>query len=167
MSQNLLLYATFEVKFNVFHQKPRRHWSKNIRKAFSKNYLYRFKSFFLFFIRAYLSSYYTKVKHSMFYSTPSEDSKIPFISIFGEDYPAQGPEWGGELFWRTVVFSIHHKTGIQDGSSTCQDNPPRGRQFTLMVTQPGCQHSLRGSFSSPFCFLSFTFCSLCFLLISP
>lgn len=65
---------------------------KILEKHFQRTIYTDLNLFFLFFIRAYLSSYYTKVKHSMFYSTPSEDSKIPFISIFGEDYPAQGPE---------------------------------------------------------------------------
>lgn len=167
MSQNLLLYATFEVKFNVFHQKPRRHWSKNIRKAFSKNYLYRFKSFFYSSSEPIWVHTTQKLSIACFIQLHLRIARSHLFLYLERITQLRVLNGGGELFWRTVVFSIHHKTGIQDGSSTCQDNPPRGRQFTLMVTQPGCQHSLRGSFSSPFCFLSFTFCSLCFLLISP
>lgn len=35
-------------------------------------------------------------------STQSEGSKTPFIFIFGEGCPLQDPEWGKDLFWRTV-----------------------------------------------------------------
>lgn len=92
MSQTLLLYATFEVKFNVLHQNLEDIDLKILEKHFQRTIQADLNLFF-FFIRAYLNSYYTKVKHGVFYSASSEDSQTPFISIFGEeDYPAQDPE---------------------------------------------------------------------------